>query len=425
MNRMINKVLGVALIAQIGLVALTWGTRGSAPRTDARPLIEAIEPDQVTGLRVESAPANGKPAQVVELAKKGDDWVLPGADDYPADAKKVDKVLEALFAGRIRAPIASNAANHNALEVGDRSYTRKVKLTAGNSAVELVVGAARGTAAHVRRAGEEPVYLARGFSATALEDTPAPYLDTTYLDVEAPDQIVVKNPRGTLTLNKVEGNWTLAELPPGTPGDPERFTAFVGAARKLIIDAPVGKTVKPEYGLDTPLAAHVTIKAGEKTYTYSLGAMEDGKRYLKREDNDWVVLVPTFSVSNLMDQVPQSFIKEDRPEVEAPLDHAHQPHPTRQVIRRPPPHQQPRVVHGRRRGPIAPHRAEGALRPARELAHAQARRRRVRIGLPEQDGIATGDPQARHRGPRGPIAKDLPGILDHVGRQDRPHVQLL
>ena len=313
MNSTLNKILGIALIAQAGLVALTWGTRGAAPRTDARPLIEAVKAEDVTALRVESLAANGKPAPTVELAKKGDAWVIPSADDYPADAKKVGKVVDALLAGRIRAPIASKAANHNALEVGERTYTRKVKLTAGGADVDLVVGAARGTAAHVRRASEEQVYLARGFSADALEDTAAPYIDTTYLDVDAPDQIVVKNPRGTLTLNKVEGAWTLAELPAGVPGDPERFTAFVGAACKLIIDAPVGKTVKPEYGLDTPLAAHVTIKTGERTYTYSLGAVDDGKRYLKRADNDWVVLIPTFAVSNLMDQVPQAFIKEDQP----------------------------------------------------------------------------------------------------------------
>lgn len=313
MNRTLNKVLGVVLIAQVGLIALTWGTRGSAPKTDARPLIEAIEADDVTALRIEAAPANKKPAEVIELAKTNGTWVLTAADDYPADPKKVRKVLDALLAGRIRAPIASNASNHNALEVGERVYTRKVKLTAGEKTVDLVVGTARGTAAHVRLNGEEQVYLARGFSAATLEETASPYIDTTYLDVEAPDQIIVTNPRGTLTLNKVEGAWAVAELPPGTPADPERITAFVGAARKLIIDRPVGKTLKPEYGLDTPLAAQVTLSKGDKTYRYSLGAVESGNRYVKRDDNDWVVLIPTFAVSNLMEQVPQNFIKEDRP----------------------------------------------------------------------------------------------------------------
>lgn len=318
MSSNLNKILAVVLIAQAGLIALTWGTRGSAPATDARPLIEAIEASNVTSMRIEAAPANAKPAEAIELAKVDGQWVLPGADGYPADAKKVEKVIDALFAGRIRAPIASNASNHNALEVGERAYTRKVALTAGDTVVKLVVGTARGTSAHVRRAGEDKVYLARGFSAAALEETAAPYIDTTYLDVESPDQIVVTNPRGTVTLNKVEGNWTVAELPPGTPADPERMTAFVGAVRKLIIEAPVGKTVKPEYGLDTPLAAHVTLKKGDKTYKYSLGAVQAGNRYLKRADNDWVVLIPTFAVSNIMEQVPQGFIKEDRPAGGAP-----------------------------------------------------------------------------------------------------------
>jgi hypothetical protein len=309
-----NKILLIALVAQVGLVIATWSMRGSAPSVDAQPLIPDVSVDDVTALRIEAAPANDKPGKVLSIKKSGDGWVLPEAGDYPADAKKVKTVLDALLSGRVRAPLASKKSNHNALEVGERTYSRKVKLTAGDTTHDLVVGTARGTAAHVRRANEDMVYLARGFSATTLDEAASAYIDTTYLDVEDPDQIVVKNPRGSMTLNKREGVWTIEELDPNTVTDPERFEAFVSQARKLIIDHPVGKEVKDEYGLTTPLAAHITLKKGETTYTYSLGSVLDGNRYVKRADNDWVVMIPTFAVSSLMEQIPQNFIKEDRPQ---------------------------------------------------------------------------------------------------------------
>lgn len=315
MNRM-NTILGGALVVQLGLIALTWGTRGSAPSSDAQPLLPDVELSAVQSLRVEAKSGNAKDKApvITAVARKGDGWVLPDADDYPASTKKVETILNSLLAGRIRAPIASQASNHNALEVGDRTYSRKVDLAWDGGEAKLVVGSARGTSAHVRRVGEDKVYLARGFSASSLEEEAASYIDTTWLDVEAPEQIIVKNPRGTLTLNKVEGRWQLEEMPKGEVPDPERFTAFVGQARKLVIHSPVGKEVKEEYGLNTELSAHVTLKKGEKTWKYSLGALKDGNRYVKREDNDWVVRIPTFAVSNLMDQVPQNFVKEDRPD---------------------------------------------------------------------------------------------------------------
>lgn len=308
-----NKILLIALVAQVGLVIATWSMRGSAPSVDAQPLFPDVTVTDVTALRVQAAPANGKPAKVLSLKKVGEGWVLPEAGDYPADARKVKNVLDALLAGRIRTPLASKKSNHNALEVGERTYNRQVQLTAGGTPFDLVVGSARGTAAHVRRANEDTVYLARGFSASSVDEAASAYIDTTYLDVEDPDQILVKNPRGSLTLNKVDGAWTVAELEPGVVIDPERVDAFVSQARKLIIDHPVGKTVKEEYGLTTPLAAHISIKKGETTYKYSLGSVLDGNRYLKRDDNDWVVMIPTFAVSSLMEQIPQNFIKEDRP----------------------------------------------------------------------------------------------------------------
>lgn len=309
-----HMILGVALVIQLGLVALTWSTRGASPRSDAQPLLPDVELSAVQRLSI-SAPANkaGAPPKTTTIARKGDGWVLPDADDYPADPKKVEAIVSKLLAGRVRAPIANNAANHNALEVGDRAWTRKVDVAWSGGEAKLVVGSARGTSAHVRRADQAEVYLARGFSAASLEQEAASYIETTWLDVDGPDQIVVKNARGTLTLNRVDGVWQLEELPKGETPDPERFTAFVGQASKLVIHSPVGKSVKDEYGLDTPLSAVVTIKKGDKSWRYRLGNLVDGNRYLKRDDNDWVVRIPTFSVSNLMDQTPMNFIKEDRP----------------------------------------------------------------------------------------------------------------
>lgn len=316
MNRT-SKILLVALAAQVALVAVTWSMRGGAPSDDSSPLLPDVALADITGFTLVAKAGDAAP-KTLSLARKGEAWVVDGADDYPADKKKVEEVLDKVVKARIRAPIAANKANHNALDVGERDFSRQLTLKAGEATHRLVFGSAKGSSVHARFADKDAVYLARGVTAWDLKDTVVSYLDETYVEIEAPDGVKVTNAKGTVSLNKVDGNWKVAELPEGVVLDTAALEAFVNTARSVRLVEPIGKTAKPEFALGGPDGATVEIKKGETVTRYQVGSVHsENHRYVKADTSEWVVTAAMFAIGTLLDQTPDKFIKKDEPK-EAP-----------------------------------------------------------------------------------------------------------
>jgi hypothetical protein len=308
-NKMLVGLLGVQAL----LLVLTWaGGAGSAgSNNDSEPLID-VSAESITALNVEGQPTADKPAESVTLEKRGESWVVATADDYPADGEKVDEVVKKLVEARIRAPLATNKANHNALNVGDREFSKKVTLRAGDVQHALVVGSGKGSSVHARFADKDEVFLARGISAWAISERVRTYVKGDYVSVEAPTQVRVVGAGGarTVTLSKGEdGEWTVGELAAGLPVDEAKVSTFVNSARNVQLAAPVGKASKAEFGLGDA-ATVVTLKSEKGETTYRIGALVDGKYYLKADDNEYVVLVSKFAVEKMVDDGPDKFVKE-------------------------------------------------------------------------------------------------------------------
>ena len=82
-----------------------------------------LKPSDVTGLRISQPSKEQAAEQTLVLSKKGDNWVLPGADNFIVDSQKVDEVIEKLTNLTVETPIASSTVNHNTLNVGVRNYS--------------------------------------------------------------------------------------------------------------------------------------------------------------------------------------------------------------------------------------------------------------------------------------------------------------
>ena len=313
-----NKILLALLALQAVLVAVTWASDlGRAGAVDTRTLFD-IEASQVTAFEVSTraeageAGEPGEPAKTVRLVRKGEGFVVDGADDFPADAKKVDEVLGKLLGASHRDPIAEHVESHNALSVGDATYAKKVVVSIGDTKRTLLVGNAKGTSVHARFEGEPTVYLARGISAWGLADQVESYIDAAYVEIEDPTEVQVQNSHGVIDLRKDEqGKWQVAQLRPGSAVDESRVRAFVSAARAVRTVEPVGKTVDPAYGLGAG-AVMVRLKAGDKTAEYAIGAEVGEHRYVKAASSEYVVKVRKFAVETLIKQTPEQFVEEPR-----------------------------------------------------------------------------------------------------------------
>jgi hypothetical protein len=308
-----NQILAGLLVAQLLLAAFTWsGTSHESEAAGGSENLLSVSTDDVTGLSITAQASDDEgAAQVIEVKRDGADWVLPNADGYPADKKKIEDIIAKLVEAKVKEPIATKRTNHAALNVGDTVYTKKVTVRAGEKTMELIIGSAKGSSMHVRRAGEDAVYLARGVSAWKISDRIESYIANEYIKIDDPTEVRVQNAFGPLDLQKQEdGTWLIAQLPPGTPVDDSRVRSFVSAARSVRLARPVGKTVKPEYGLGEAARARVVIKSAENLVSYSVGAFDGDEVYVKDDANDFVVKVRKYAVDSLIGQTPDKFIKQ-------------------------------------------------------------------------------------------------------------------
>ena len=289
----IHKLLGGLLAVQAGLAVITWWPSSNDGGT-LHPLFELGE-DTVTALTITGAPrADGEVPQV-ELSREQGSWVLTSAGGYPADDSKVSEVLDKLLSMKVRKPLATQKANHNALEVGEDEYGKRIHIAAGSQAVDLVLGAATSDAVNVRLADADEVYQAKGFSIWSIGDSDRRYYDSLYIDTSADDVRVLTVTAGdaTLQLDQVDDTWISPDLAEGQALDQDEVQKLVKDLVQIRVSEPLGKELKPEYGLDNGVKVEWTTEEGEQTvnWGYTVGAEDDSQYYLQGQDNPFVVKV--------------------------------------------------------------------------------------------------------------------------------------
>lgn len=318
------KILGGVLAAQVVLGVVMWQTGGRAPGQTPKPLL-GFEEAAITAIEITGKPAaDGKAAESVKLAKSGSDWVVASAGNYPAKKDKVEEVVKKLAAMKVKSPLATQAANHNALRVGKETYGKEVAVTAGSETKKLVVGSGSGSTINVRFADQNDVFQGRGLTEYQVSNTARSYVETQFVKADSDKVValVVTNPKGTLTFRKDDGKWVLEQLPPGAELDEAKVTGFIGSAARLNLDRPVGKDVKPEMGLDNGVKVQIEATEEDKpvSLAYTVGA-EAGSSdadgyYVKSKDSEFVVVATKWATESVRTKGVDDFVK--KPESNPP-----------------------------------------------------------------------------------------------------------
>ncbi len=302
----LNKVLAGALFAQVALGAITWWPRGGAVSEPT--ILLDVDPQTVTHLEIvgrttldmEDAP------EPVILDKVGDDWKITSLSGFPAKAEEVDKVLESLSEIEVRSPIGTTASSHVTLQVADDAFTRHVKLDAADAKHDLYLGAASGTAMHVRTAGQDEVYVLRGVTAWSIADQARRYYDTEYVrpELETVTSFRIKNAQGDYTLTKAGDAWRCDTLEDPSALDNDEAAALASSLLNIRIHDPVSTEVTPAHGLDGTVRVEWTVAANDTTtsHGYTVGVFDDESKYtIKADDSAWVVRVNESSVKRAVE----------------------------------------------------------------------------------------------------------------------------
>ncbi len=315
-NGKLQGILVGALALQIVLAFVTWNASGGNKLPDPRPLLD-LDKAAVTALEITEKPVGTDAAETLRLEKQGDAWIVATAGGFPAKKDKVEELVGKLADLKVREPVGTQKANHNALRVGDDVWSRKVKITAGGETKALVIGSGPGASIHARFADAAEVFRGRGVSEAAISGRVSSYVDTELVKVDAAKlkEIQVANPSGSLSFRKEGEDWQLAELPAGEALDQAQAKSFASSVARLTMKAPVTKTVEAAHGLEAG-ATKVTLtytddQAASKTLTYTIGAAKDDARYVKADGQDFVVLVSDWATKSAREKTANDFVKKE------------------------------------------------------------------------------------------------------------------
>ena len=311
MNRLHQILLGV-LVVQLALVGFVFWPRSTSANAAGAPLLGQVKADDVATLTITDKQGSTK------LAKQGDQWVVPDADNYPADAAKINPLITKLVALKGDRLVTTTTASQSQLQVADDNYVSKVDLqgASGTNYTIYLGSMTGGSSTHVRVGGQSNVYLASDIYTWDVKSDVSSWVDTAYLSMPSENvtAMTVKNANGELVFTKdAQGKWQLADLAAGEQLNDSAVSSLVSLASSVRLTRPLGKQDKPEYGMAQPLAT-VILKAkkdnADVTYTLQVGAKDssDNTYVAKLADSEYYVRVNSYGVDDLVTKKHSDFL---------------------------------------------------------------------------------------------------------------------
>lgn len=262
----IRALLGVLLTVQVALAAGLF-LRDSHGGASIEPLLGFAVAN------VDRIVINDQ-QNTATLRRSDTGWELAGLPGLPANATRIDALLEALDKLRTSWPVVQSAAGRERFEVTEQNYQRRLQLYQDDVLLgEYYFGTSPGfRQTHARRADDDAVY-ALAFSNFDLPGDNNDWLDKTLLSTQNPQQITGPD----FTIAKAETQWQLADAT-GTDVrlNQEEVTELVNAfsgLRVLRAEEPAQAAAQVQFSVGNA--------AGVWEYQFS---SSDGKYYVKRSD---------------------------------------------------------------------------------------------------------------------------------------------
>ena len=304
-----NQILAGILVIQIILgIAVFWPR--SAATGASEPLFPNLAAGDIVALSIVDADGDS-----IILRQVTGNWILPDADDYPAQADKITPLLDkivGLTTGRL---VTRTDASHKRLQVAPDDFVGRVDFeTADGTKRTLYLGSSpRYGATHFRVDGQSETYLTNELSTWETKADAASWVDTAYLSVPQDDvtKMTLENANGTFTFTKdAEGNWTMDGLATDETLDEDKVTSLIGRAALVNLIHPLGKEELAAYGIDKPNAV-VTLETGDKTITLRVGAKDpEANRYVViSSESPYYVKVYEHSVTDFVEKTRDDFLQ--------------------------------------------------------------------------------------------------------------------
>ncbi len=170
-NQLLAGLFAIQLLLATGIYL---GSQPAAVAQAETPLL-AADSTQIDRITIDEG--DGKP---LRLIKEAGQWQLPDYFTLPADARKVEQLLERLARTKTGWPVATTAASRKRFEVSDDGYQKRITLAHGDDTLQrLYLGTSPGfRQLHLRREGDDAVYAVQ-LNSYDFPAEPGGWLDRT------------------------------------------------------------------------------------------------------------------------------------------------------------------------------------------------------------------------------------------------------
>lgn len=225
----------IVLLCVLGYLALQRSQQQSTAQLERTPWL-AAEQSYLGSLQALEIESPGQPP--VRIERRGEAWVVPAKDDYPAAPQPLAELLRALREARIVEAKTANAQWHARLGLAEQGGAGEQALRVrlqfdGHPELNLRLGnpSQQGSGQLVRRAGEDQVWLID--QSLQLPSRELDWLDRRITDIPftSIERLALQHADGqTLTLTRANAeqyNFAVAEL------RKEQKLSFEGAANSV------------------------------------------------------------------------------------------------------------------------------------------------------------------------------------------------
>ena len=304
-----QQILAGVLVVQLVFIAVAFWPRAAATGAGA-PVFPDLPASDIVALTVTDADGNS-----IALRKEGDGWMLPEADGFPAQSDKISPVLDKITGLTTSRLVTRTPASHRRLKVSSDDFVLRLDFeTVGGAQHTLFLGSSpQSGALHFRVDAQPETYLTGDFSTWETRAEAAAWIDAAYVNLDSAeiDRMTLENANGSFTFTRdEEDNWTMQGLGPDETLDQTAVDGVVQKAASLVMERPLGKADRSEYGMDRPNAA-VQLESADATITIRVGAMdpEDESYVVISSESPYYVMVAEYSVQELVEKTGDGFLQ--------------------------------------------------------------------------------------------------------------------
>jgi hypothetical protein len=314
MNRR-NQILIGALVLQLALVGIVFWPRQASTASAGEALFPGVTADLISSVSL-----TNPEGETIRLARSGEGWVLPDADDYPAVTEKVSALLDKIAGLTTDRLITQTSSSHKRLKVAEDDFNARVEFDLSDGSQHILyVGSASGyVATHVRADDQDQVYLVSDFSSSDASSKATAWIEPKYFSV-AQDEVValtLENANGKFEFVRDQtGTWTMTGLAADETLSQSVVSSLVSGATSVSMLRPLGREEQADYGLQAPVAV-VTLKThseeeGDRSYILRVGAQDEADQsyVLASSDSPYYVRVSSSTASGWVGKDRNNFLE--------------------------------------------------------------------------------------------------------------------